>query len=430
MNVLFVSNVYPPEVAPLANRLSEHATTWLADGGTLEVFTDIPNYPEGEIYPGYENRFQKEIRDGVFVTRVPMYIAENKGVAKRTLSYISFMLSVIWFSRRVSHKPDVVVASSPQFFSGLAGYVVAKMKRVPFVLEVRDLWPESIIAVGAVKRNALIRVFEWLERFLYRHADHIVVVTNRFKSFIEKKGIPAAKITVVKNGADLSQLSSVVEPAAVERVRDKFGIDRPFVVSYIGTIGMAHRADILYEAAALCDDPEIQFVVVGSGAERKALEERVRAQPLPNFVLVDKQPRETVRSILAASSASLVHLRKSDLFKTVIPSKIFESMAISRPIILGVEGETAEIIAESESGIPVAPEDAAAIVKAAKYLKNNPLEARRMGANGNEYVRTYHDRPVLARKLWSILENVASGLPPEFAGEGKRQQQMTLKEAS
>src|SRR5690606_10578338 len=159
MRVLFLSANFPPEVNAPATRLFEHARRWVADGGEVEVITDPPNYPEGEVYDGYENRYCKEKIGQVEVHRVPMYLAENKGGGKRILSYLSFMASAVWFSRKAT-RPDVVVATSPQFFTAVAGYAVSRLKRTPFGLEIRDLWPESIVAVGAMRRNALIRLFE------------------------------------------------------------------------------------------------------------------------------------------------------------------------------------------------------------------------------------------------------------------------------
>lgn len=408
MRLLFISNYFPPEVNAPATRLYEHAKHWVKEG-EVDVIAAVPNFPEGVVYEGYENRFTQGEVDGIRLTRVPMYIAENKGTLQRTASYISFMLSAIWYSRKVKGRPDVVVASSPQFFSGLAGYVISRLKRAPFVLEVRDLWPDSIVAVGAMRRNLIIRFFEVLERFLYRKADHIIVVTNSFKRIIADKGICEQKITVLKNGADLEAFSRPLDEQVLSDIRRRYDLDGKFVASYIGTIGMAHRADIMLEAAEQCSDPEIVFMVMGAGAERESLAARQAKLQLSNFRLIEKQPKSLVPYFLELTDACVVHLRDSPLFRTVIPSKIFEAMVARRPIVLGIRGETAEIVEEAGAGICVEPEDAAAVVEAVARLRRNRDEYRSMADSGFKYVFENHDRKRLANRYWNLLAQVADG---------------------
>jgi colanic acid biosynthesis glycosyl transferase WcaI len=412
MRVLFISNYFPPEVNAPATRLYEQAKVWVQDGHAVEVLTSNPNFPEGKVYGGYQNRFRRELVHGIHVTRVPMYVTANEGIVKRTLSYISFMLSICLYAGRLQMRPDVVVATSPQFFAALGGYFVARMLRVPFVLEIRDLWPESIVAVGAVRRSAIIRFFERLEQFLYERSTHIVVVTDSFKRFIVGRGIAPQKISVIKNGADLDLYNQELDPKRLEALRRTLGLEGKFVASYIGTIGMAHRADIMLEAAELCDHPDIVFMVVGTGAERVKLKASAAERNRANFMLLDKQPKEVVRYLLALSDASVIHLRASPLFRTVIPSKVFESMAMKRPIVLGVEGETREIIEAAGAGIAVEPENAAQLVAAVKRLYANPDLAARMGCNGYTYLCAHHDRQKLARAYWTILRNAARKIRP------------------
>ena len=414
MRVLFVSNYYPPEVNAPATRLHEHACQWAEDGHEIEVLTSVPNFPEGEVYEGYRNRFSYERKSGIDVTRVPMYVTRNEGMLKRSLSYASFMLSSIFYSRRIRSRPDVVVATSPQFFSAVGGLIISRFLKVPFVMEVRDLWPESIIAVGAARRGLIIRMLERLEHYLYSQSDHIVVVTDAFKRFIEGKGIDPRKISVLKNGADLQAFAEPLDSDLLQEWRRKLDLEDKFVASYIGTIGMAHRADVMLEAAQRCSDPRIVFMVVGTGAERQKLEERAAALNLSNFRLVDKQPKHVVRHLLALSDAAVVHLRASVLFQSVIPSKIFEAMAMRLPIVLGVEGETRDIIEEAGAGIPIRPEDAGALASAVQSLHDDHALCERMGRHGSEYVHERHDRKKLARRFWQMLHSVSqtkSGVP-------------------
>ncbi|MEM9664685.1 MAG: glycosyltransferase family 4 protein [Bacteroidota bacterium] len=406
MHILFVSNNFPPEVNALATRTYEHAKQWVSDGHTVDVVTDVPNYPEGKVYEGYKNRYMQERVEGINVTRVPMYVAENKGTLRRTLSYVSFMLSAFWFGRSL-RRPDVIVASSPQFFSAIGGFGLARWMGVPFVLEVRDLWPESIVAVGAMERNGLIRLLERLEQYLYDQADHIVVVTNAFKQAITDKGIRPSKISVLKNGATLPFTDQPIDPAETSRLREEWGIPSDaFVASYVGTIGMAHNLDVLLDAAQRCADPDLFFLVAGAGARRSALENRLRQEPLDNVRLLEKQPRELVPYLLSLSHASVVHLRSTPLFKTVIPSKIFESMAMRRPIVLGVEGESAALIEEAGAGITVPPDEPDAIWQALVRLKRDAALYGAMAERGYAYVNRCHDRAKLARRYVDILKAV------------------------
>ncbi|MDX6611697.1 MAG: hypothetical protein QOD75_883 [Blastocatellia bacterium] len=419
MHVLFISNYFPPEVNAPANRLYEHARQWARDGGSLEVLTAVPNFPEGAVYDGYRNRLTKETIEGIPVTRVPMYIAENRGTFRRTISYISFMLTAIWYARTLDRQPDLVVASSPQFFSGLAGYVISRWRRVPFVLEVRDLWPDSIVAVGASKRNWLIRLFEKLEMYLYRHSTHIVTVTESFKRVIAGKGIDERKITVLKNGADLEGFGKDPDTNKLAELRRLYGLEGKFVAAYIGTLGMAHRADILLQAAARCQDPEIVFMVIGAGAERDQLARLQEESGLKNFRLLPKQSREVVPYFLALADVCVVHLKDAPLFRTVIPSKMFEAMVMGKPIALGIRGEAAEIVTEAEAGICFAPEDADDLVKVVEDLQRDQVLYRRLSENGRNYVARHHDRKDLARRYWALLLTIGQDAEVITAKGGK-----------
>lgn len=409
MRLLFISNYFPPEVNAPATRLIEHARQWVADGHGVDVMTSVPNFPEGRVYEGYRNRYQEDQVDGIDVRRVPMYVAENKGTLRRTLSYVSFMLSCILYCRRVRQRPDVVVATSPQFFAAIGGYVVARLKRAPFVLEVRDLWPESVVAVGAANRGPIIRFFERIERFLYRRSDHIVVVTDAFKRNIIGKGIAPEKISVLKNGFDVDSLASELDPKILDEMRRDFALDGKFVASYIGTIGMAHGVEVLLEAARRSTDEDVVFMIVGTGAERARLEKMQEEMKLSNVRLIEKQPKERVAYLLELTDVSIVHLRDTPVFRTVIPSKIFEAMALRRPIVLGVRGESEEMIRASGAGLPIEPENAEDLLTAVRRLKADRALYDRISQAGFEYVHAHHDRKVLARRYWTILEDIVRG---------------------
>ncbi len=406
MKVLFVSNYFPPEVNAPATRIYEHARQWSQETGSIEVITSVPNYPEGVLHDGFQNKFSQEKVDDIFVTRVPMYIAENKGFLRRTLSYISFGLTAALYSGRLQTSPDIVVATSPQLFGTIGGYVISRLKRVPFVMEIRDLWPESIAAVGAVKYPSVIKFFEKVARFLYHQSTRIIVVTDSFKQDLIDKGVDSQKITVLKNGADLEFFSRPLDAQQLETLREQHQLKNKFVVAYIGTIGLAHRADILLEAAQQCTDPNIVFVVIGAGAERETIAQKQAQLQLPNFRLIDKQPKERVPYFLEISDACVVHLKDTPLFQKVIPSKMFEAMVMRKPVILGVRGESCDILKEAEAGIPIEPENVNALVEAAMKLYHDKALYTTMSNNGYHHVCENYDRKKTAKRYWQFLESI------------------------
>ncbi|TKB79009.1 MAG: glycosyltransferase family 4 protein [Nitrospira sp.] len=407
MRILFLSHYFPPEVNAPATRTYEHCRQWARDGHQVTVVTCAPNHPQGRVYEGYRNRiYQRETKDGINIVRVWTFVTANEGFLKRTLNYISYMCSACIVSL-VLPKADIVLSTSPQFFNGLAGYIVSKLRRIPWVLEIRDLWPESIVAVGAIKNSVIISLLEWIERFAYRKADRIVPVTESFKTYMLAKGIEARKITVVKNGVDLAQYAPRDGASALA---EELGVEGKFVVSYFGTHGMAHHLQtILHAAHRLNGSKNIIFLMVGDGAERRALLQMRDDMALGNVMMLDQQPKSRMRDFWALSDISLVLLKKSDLFKTVIPSKIFESLAMTKPIILGVEGESADLLRAAKAGICIEPEQADELATCVLELSQNPERCQQLGRNGRRYVMEHFDRIVLARKLASVLETVGRG---------------------
>lgn len=404
MNILFLSHYFPPEVNAPASRTYEHCKQWVKDGHSVSVVTCAPNHPRGKVYEGYRNRFfQWEEKDKIRIIRVWTYVTANEGFLKRTLNYVSFMVSAILITPWLS-QVDVVVTTSPQFFNGLAGYFVSRLRHIPWVLEIRDLWPESILAVGAIKNKTIIRMLEWIELFAYRKADRIVSVTDAFKRYMVGKGIFDEKIEVIKNGVDLSFFKPVDGPNPVAR---ELGLQGKFVASYFGTHGMAHRLEtVLYSARELKEHSDIVFLLIGDGAERQRLLGMRNEMALRNVILLDQQPKEKMPYLWALSDVSLVLLKKSELFTTVIPSKIFESMAMEKPIILGVEGESAGIIKAAEAGFCIEPENSLELAERVLTLYKNRDLVLKLGKNGRRHVAEHFDRTVLARRYESLLASL------------------------
>lgn len=406
MRIVFFSHYYPPEVNAPASRTSEHARLWARAGHVVVVVTCAPNHPGGKLYPGYKNRlYQTETIDGVHVVRVWTFLAANEGFLRRTINYLTYALSatlaMMWLRR-----PDVVVSTSPQFFCGLTGLIARTMRRVPWVLEIRDLWPESIVTVGAMRKGLTVRLLERLEALAYRRADGIVSVTDSFVAHIVARGGAEGKIAVVKNGVDLSLFR---RGASGEGVKRKFGLGGSFVAAYVGTHGMAHGLDTVLEAANLLrDDTRIGFLLVGDGAERERLVEKAAALKLDNLRIVGQLPKPEMPGIWAATDVSMILLRQSDTFKKVLPSKMFEAMAMGCPIVLGVEGEARELLEAAGAGIAITPESAEELAAAVVRLADDRELGARLGASGAAHVREHYDREKLAMTYIEVLEGVVA----------------------
>lgn len=410
MRILFLSHYFPPEVNAPASRTYEHCVEWVRAGHEVTVVTGAPNHPRGVLYEGYRNRwFQTEVMDGIRVIRLWTYLSPNEGFLRRTLNYVSYMVAVILATPRLP-KPDIVISTSPQFFNGLAGWFVSRLKRVPWALEIRDLWPESIVTVGAIKNPQIIRALERLELFAYRKAEVIVPVTDAFKRYMVGKGIDARKISVIKNGVSLElfQARDRTTPEAQGLAR-KLGAEGRFVAAYVGTHGMAHHLETILEAAAIIGNADILFVLVGDGAERHRLAAKRAEMGVTNVVMLDQLPKASMPALWSLADVSLVLLKKSDLFKTVIPSKIFESMAMQVPIILGVEGEAKAIIEGAGAGLCIEPENAGQLADSLRRLYEDRTLTRRLGESGRRYVEQHFDRAVLADRYGRVLlDTIAS----------------------
>ena len=356
MHILFLTDNFPPEGNAPATRTIEHASRWVESGHQVTVITGFPNFPEGKVFEGFKNRwYQTEDVLGIKVIRVKTYITANVGFAKRILDYLSFMVSG-FFAGLFVKKPDVVVATSPQFFTAVAGWALAGLRRKPFVFELRDIWPASITAVGAMKKSKLISVLEKLELFLYRRATRIVSVTQSFKDELIQRGIDGEKIDIVLNGVDLTKYAKQTQKDA--DFADTYELNSKFVAGYVGTHGMAHGLEHIVRAASLIQDQsDIRIVFAGGGAAREKLEKKVDQMGLKNVVLIPRVAKEEMSRLWSLCDVSLVNLRNADLFKTVIPSKIFESMGMGIPMIVSMpQGEATEIVSNAGAGLIIKAE--------------------------------------------------------------------------
>ncbi len=401
MKILFITDNFPPEVNAPATRTYEHIKEWIKeDNVSVTVLTCFPNFPLGKVFDGYKNKlYQKENIDGIEVIRVWSYITANKGFTKRVLDYMSFALSA--FLVGLFQKYDVIVATSPQFFTTWAAWGLSKIRRKPWIFELRDLWPESIKTVGAMKQGFVIDTLEKIELRLYKSADRVVAVTNSFKENLISRGIEANKIDVIANG---SNIELFYERKKDSELLKKMGLQGKFVVGYIGTHGMAHSLDFIIRTLDDIIDQNIHFLFIGDGAMKEAVVQLAQSLKLTNVTFLDSIAKTEVPRYLSLIDVSLAPLKKSDTFKTVIPSKIFEASAMGKPTLLGVEGEAKEIIEKYNAGLCFEPENKNDFLEKLNQIKDE--EKYNELQQGCKRLAHDFDRKKLAKQMLDIIRKI------------------------
>ncbi len=388
--------------APSA-RTFEHARHWASLGHDVTVITGFPNHPTGNIRPEYRGYFVKsENIEGIKLLRTWVYCTANKGFFRRILNFFSFFFSSLVLGFLMTGRPDVIIGTSPQFFCAAAAYLLSIVKRAPFVFEVRDIWPQSAVELGALKNPLIISGLEAIELFLYRRARLIVVVAESTTSYLIGKGIPATKIKCVPNGIDARYLADAdgTPPPIRQKLRDSF------IVSYIGTHGMSHALDVVLQAAGrLQSESALHFLFVGEGAEKERLKRRAAELSLSNVTFIDEQPREALRAYYRASDVSIVPLKRLPVFQKVLPSKLFELMGTGCPIICSVAGEAAELVTRADAGICIEPEDSEALIDAICRLRADTGLRRRLSLNGQRFAKTHYLRSALAEDYLNSLSS-------------------------
>jgi colanic acid biosynthesis glycosyl transferase WcaI len=401
--------------APAA-RAAELSRHWARMGHDVTVLTGFPNHPTGVVPEEWRSRlhhlYNRENVDGVHVVRTWLWPLPNRKPHERIRNYASFCASAAISGMGVQ-KPDIVIATSPQLLCALAGWWVASWKRVPFVFEVRDLWPESLAAVGAGSENTLLhRTLGTIAGFLYRRADRIVVVTPAFQEHLMCHwNVPAAKISVVENGVETDLFR--LDPRATE-IRKQLNLEGRFLICYIGTIGNAHGLETLITAAGQLQTsfPQAMFVLIGEGAEKRRILELADDRALNNVQFLGQQPRELIPAYVSAADLCLVMLKKTELFKTVIPTKLLEYMACARPVIVAVDGQARQIVEEAGAGTFVEPENSDALVDAILTLAADPQRSLNMGTRGRQYIVSKFSRVRTAEKYLEVLAQVIAEAKP------------------
>jgi colanic acid biosynthesis glycosyl transferase WcaI len=412
MNILYVSQYFPPEMGAPAARAAELAQHWAGAGHDVSILTGFPNHPTGVVPHEWRSRLHRlayrEKTGRVEVFRTWLWPLPNRKAHERMRNYASFCLSAGLRGLGIP-RPDVIIATSPQLLVGLSGWWLSFAKRVPFVFEVRDLWPESLIAVGAGDGHSLLhKSLSGLADFLYQRSDHIVVVSPAFKEHLMKyRDVSPEKISIVQNGVE----TSLFAPSSADanyRLRQQIGAEDKFLVCYVGTMGWAHGLETLLDAASQLQtqSPNVLFILIGEGAEKERIRSIAQSRGLKNIRFFDQQPRETIPAFISASDACLVLLKKTDVFKTVIPTKMLEFMSCARPVILGVDGQARQMMEEAGAGIVIEPESSSALVEAIGQLTASPELGHTLGQRGREYILRNLSRCQTAADYLLVLEQL------------------------
>lgn len=404
LRVTFITHYFPPEVGPAQTRLHELAKRLMAAGETVTVVTGFPNYPAGEIFPGYRGkRFMEDSYDGIRVLRTWVFATRSRGFIGRLLNYFSFPIFSLLAVRKLG-PTDIIYVQSPPLFTGLAALWFSRLKRAPYIFNVSDIWPQSAIELGMLRNRIAIRLAEWLEHHIYRRATRITVPTPGILERLVVRGVPRDKIFLLTNGVDTAAYN-VTSPD--HGLAKRLGLDGHKVFMYAGLHGLAQGLDVILEAARLTRNPDVLYVLVGDGADKAALVAKAEAEGISNVKFLPIQPTATLPALLNLVYATVIPLRRLDLFKAALPSKLFDSMAAGRPIVAPLWGEAAALVEAAACGLVVEPEDARAVQEAVEKLAGDPELARKLGEQGRRYVVEHFNRDDIAKRLVKLLEETA-----------------------
>ena len=401
MKLLFLSDNFPPESNAPASRTYEHCKEWVKEGVEVTVITCNPNFPFGKVYDGYKNKlYQTEIIDGIKIIRVWSYMTENKGAIKRILDYVSYAIGA--FIAGLFVKTDLIIATSPQLFTALGGCALAKVRRKPWIFEFRDLWPEGIKDTGAIKNKNILNFLTKMELCLYRKATHIITVTKGLKENLSHRGINADKIDIVTNGANLELF--IPRPKNHD-ILVSLGLEDKFIFGYIGTHGLAHGLEFIIDSITEIKDERIHFLFIGTGAKKATVVALAEKLQLNNVTFLDPVAKGEVADYISVIDVALIPLTKTDIHASLIPSKIFESASMLKPILLGVEGEAADIVKRHNAGLVFESENKKEFLEGVEKISSNDILYAELQRGSAELAEVF-DRKRLASKMLKILNKV------------------------
>ncbi len=407
MRILYLSQYFPPEVGATQTRAYEMAAGLIRAGHQVTMLTEVPNHPHGIIRPEYQGHFWvREQLDGIDVIRVWVKTSPVKTMRSRLVFYLSYMFNGTMAGLLLARGHyDVVYATSPPLFVGGAALMLSLLRRIPLVFEVRDLWPESAVALGELKNPRFIRWATWLEEACYHRARHIVLTTREMVDRLIERGYEADKLTIVRNGANPELFQ--FDPVMRQRLRREMGLTDAFVVVYAGLLGIAQGLTASLESAAqlMQREPRVHFLYIGDGPVKTALQNQAQELNLSNVTFLSAQPREDIPGYLSAGDVALVPLIRRRLLGA-LPSKMFDAMACERPVILAAEGEACRVLEESNAGIAIPPEDPQVLVETILSLRQDSGLCQYYGQNGRRAVLAHYSRQAQAQRLAELLETL------------------------
>jgi glycosyltransferase involved in cell wall biosynthesis len=409
MRILYLSQYFPPEAGATQSRAYDMAKSWTRLGHQITMVTEIPNHPSGIIPPAYKGRFyEKTNLDGIDIIRVWVKASPNKNFRNRMLFYLSYMLNaVIAGTFLVANKYDFIYATSPPLFVGGAALLLRVIKRIPFIFEVRDLWPESAVALGELKNPRTIAWASHLEEICYKKAAQIVVVTQGIYARLAQSGVPGEKLIIIPNGANIELFTFSCSDR--ERIRRDLGLSEKFVAIYAGIHGIAQGLETIIQTARLLQDrQDIHFLFIGEGPRKADLQRLATDYHLINITFLPEKPRTDIPSYLSAADIALIPLRKADIFTGVLPSKIFDAWACERPVIICIDGEARKVVESVYGGIYSPPEDSHKLAFTLREIATEPGKLLNMGKNGRKFTQDNHSRDILAKKLIIHLQKYIS----------------------
>jgi len=407
MKILYVTQYFPPDKGAAQIRAKEMVKSLVKAQHKVAVLTEFPNYPSGIVLSRYRFKlFEKDTYHGAKVTRVFVKSSPKMNFTNRMLYYLSFMISSIVGAMKLKDKYDLVYATSPPLFVGLSGFIISRLKKAKFVFEVRDLWPESAIALGALKNKIVVRLSHRLADFCYQKANKIVAVTRGIRDHLERRGLDGTKLCIIQNGVDLKMFN---DSQRNQLSKEKLGYQDKLIVLYAGLLGLAQGIETLVEVAkVLRHEKRVHFLFIGNGPLKRKLLQMQESNRLENIMIMDEMTRKEVIEYMTLANCCLVPLRKAEIFRTALPSKMLEAWACGKPVVLSVDGEAREHLEKAKAGIWVEPEDSKGIANAVKYLHDNPELCQVYGSNGRKYVEKHFSRKVQAERLEKILLEVLS----------------------
>jgi colanic acid biosynthesis glycosyl transferase WcaI len=406
MRILYLSQYFPPEAGATQTRSYEMASAWVRLGHYVTMLAEFPNHPSGIIPSTYKGKiYEHDDLHGIEVIRVWVKASPVKNFTNRMLFYLTYMLnSSIAGVVLARGKYDLVYASSPPLFVGVAALFLSAIKRIPLVFEVRDLWPESAVALGELSNPRAIALAKKLEQACYHHAIQVVVVTRGIYDRLAHRGIPTDKLCFVPNGANTDLFTFT--KAERERIRRELRLEDKFIAIYAGIHGLAQGLETILDAARILQTiQDIHILMIGDGPKKAEIQSLAASYNLPNLTLMPEKPRESIPGYLSAADVALIPLKKAEIFKGALPSKIFDAWACERPVLLSIDGEARDLVENVQGGIYIPPEDPAKMAVALLHLRDSPSVRQSMGENGLNYTLLNHSRAALAEKLILHLEN-------------------------